>query len=87
MTTLIRKAFISNLDSADWMDTETKEAAKEKVWFKAAQKIFAWISVMLPQNAGNLISEDLNFEIHVMSVLPNPLDTSALTGRSFLTCY
>ena len=63
MTTLIRKAFISNLDSADWMDTETKEAAKEKVLFKMAQKIFAWISVMLPQNAGNLISEDLNFEI------------------------
>ena len=63
MTTLIRKAFISNLDSADWMDTETKEAAKEKVLLKMAQKIFAWISVMLPQNAGNLISEDLNFEI------------------------
>ena len=41
MTTLIRKAFISNLDSADWMDTETKEAAKEKVQFKIAQKKFA----------------------------------------------
>ena len=31
MTTLIRKAFISNLDSADWMDNRTKKAAKEKV--------------------------------------------------------
>ena len=86
MTTLIRKAFISNLDSADWMDTETKEAAKEKVRFKMTQKKFAWISVMLPQNAGNLTSEDLNFEIF-MTVFPNPLHSSALTGRSFLTCY
>ena len=41
MTTLTRKAFISNLDSADWMNTETKEAAKEKVGFKMTQKIFA----------------------------------------------
>ena len=41
MTTLIHKAFISNLDSADWMDTETKEAAKEKVQFKMAQNKFA----------------------------------------------
>ena len=31
MTTLIREAFINNLNSADWMDTETKEAAREKV--------------------------------------------------------
>ena len=31
MTNLIRKAFISNLDSADWMDNRTKKAAKEKV--------------------------------------------------------
>ena len=31
MTTLIRDAFINNLNSADWMDTETKEAAREKV--------------------------------------------------------
>ena len=38
MTTLIRKAFISNLDSADWMDTETKEAAKEKVRFNWHRK-------------------------------------------------
>ena len=31
MTTLIREAFINNLNSADWMDTETKQAAREKV--------------------------------------------------------
>ena len=31
MTTLIREAFINNLNSADWMDTETKEAARQKV--------------------------------------------------------
>ena len=31
MTTLIREAFINNLNSADWMDFATKEAAREKV--------------------------------------------------------
>ena len=31
MTTLIREAFINNLNSADWMDSATKEAAREKV--------------------------------------------------------
>ena len=31
MTTLIRDAFINNLNSADWMDSATKEAAREKV--------------------------------------------------------
>ena len=46
MTTLIRKAFISNLDSADWMDNRTKKAAKEKVRLNIyTQKKFAWISV------------------------------------------
>ena len=46
MTTLIRKAFISNLDSADWMDNRTKKAAKEKVGLNIyTQKKFAWISV------------------------------------------
>ncbi|CAH3162047.1 unnamed protein product [Porites lobata] len=30
MTTLIREAFINNLNSADWMDSATKEAAREK---------------------------------------------------------
>ena len=64
MTTLIRKAFISNLDSADWMDAETKEAAKEKVRLKLAR---GWRNLpefqLLPQNGGNLISEDLNFLI------------------------
>ena len=42
MTTLIRKAFISNLDSADWMDNKTKMAAKEKVGLNIyTQKKFA----------------------------------------------
>ena len=31
MTTRLRKTFINNLYSADWMDYETKQAAKEKV--------------------------------------------------------
>ena len=31
MTTLIREAFINNLNSADWMDSATKEAARQKV--------------------------------------------------------
>ena len=31
MTTRLRKAFINNLESADWMDYETKTAAREKV--------------------------------------------------------
>ncbi|XP_068717824.1 endothelin-converting enzyme 1-like [Montipora capricornis] len=30
MTTRIRKAFINNLDSEDWMDSSTKEQAREK---------------------------------------------------------
>ena len=31
MTTLIREAFINNLNSADWMDSATKETARQKV--------------------------------------------------------
>ena len=31
MTTLIREVFINNLNSADWMDSATKDAAREKV--------------------------------------------------------
>jgi len=31
MTSRLRKAFIDNLKSADWMDYETKQSAKEKV--------------------------------------------------------
>ena len=31
MTSRLRKAFINNLQSADWMDYETKQSAKEKV--------------------------------------------------------
>ena len=31
MTTRLRKAFINNLYSANWMDYETRQAAKEKV--------------------------------------------------------
>ena len=31
MTTRVRKSFINNLRSQDWMDKSTKDAAKEKV--------------------------------------------------------
>ena len=31
MTSRLRKAFIDNLKSADWMDYDTKQSAKEKV--------------------------------------------------------
>ena len=31
MTSRLRKAFINNLKSADWMDYETRQSAKEKV--------------------------------------------------------
>ena len=31
MTSRLRKAFINNLKSADWMDSDTKQSAKEKV--------------------------------------------------------
>ena len=31
MTSRLRKAFINNLKSADWMDYDTKQSAKEKV--------------------------------------------------------
>ena len=31
MTSRLRKAFIDNLKSADWMDFETQQSAKEKV--------------------------------------------------------
>ena len=38
MTTRLRKAFINNLYSADWMDYETREAAKEKVQIVCQRK-------------------------------------------------
>ena len=31
MTTRVRKSFINNLKSQDWMDKNTKDAAREKV--------------------------------------------------------
>ena len=31
MTTRVRKSFINNLNSQDWMDKNTKDAAREKV--------------------------------------------------------
>ena len=41
MTSRLRKAFIDNLKSADWMDYETKQSAKEKV--QRSQNIIAQI--------------------------------------------
>ena len=31
MTTRVRKSFLNNLNSQDWMDKSTKDAAREKV--------------------------------------------------------
>ena len=48
MTTRLRKAFINNLDSADWMDYETKGAAREKVnTDKEEEKIVVVVVVVI----------------------------------------
>jgi len=57
MTSRLRKAFIDNLKSADWMDSETKQSAKEKVersqnsnYPKYIDCIIIWSSTILSSN-------------------------------------
>ena len=47
MTTRLRKAFINNLESADWMDYETKDAAREKVRHRGILKKYIIIKKKL----------------------------------------
>ena len=52
MTSRLRKAFINNLQFADWMDYDTKQSAKEKVQRSQniIRQIHGWFQYLIIYN-------------------------------------